>query len=30
LEVEPEFIEVETGHFCACHVVEQEGAAPIG
>jgi oligopeptide transport system ATP-binding protein len=29
-EVEPEFIEVGPGHFCACHVVEQEGEAPIG
>jgi oligopeptide transport system ATP-binding protein len=29
-EVEPEFIEVTSGHFCACHVVELEGEAPIG
>ena len=29
-EVEPEFIEVQPGHFCACHVVEQEGKAEIG
>jgi oligopeptide transport system ATP-binding protein len=30
LEVEPEFIEVAPEHFCACHVVELEGEAPIG
>jgi len=24
-EVEPEFIEVETGHFCACHLVKPQG-----
>ena len=23
-EVEPEFIEVKPGHFCACHLVERE------
>jgi oligopeptide transport system ATP-binding protein len=30
VDVEPEFIEVEPEHFCACHVVEQEGRAEIG
>jgi oligopeptide/dipeptide ABC transporter ATP-binding protein len=29
-ETHPELIEVEPDHFCACHVVEQEGAAKIG
>jgi len=29
-EEEPDFIEVEPGHYCACHVVEQEGKAEIG
>jgi oligopeptide/dipeptide ABC transporter ATP-binding protein len=29
-DVEPEFIEVEPEHFCACHVVELEGEAAIG
>jgi oligopeptide/dipeptide ABC transporter ATP-binding protein len=29
-EADPELIEVEVGHFCACHVVEQEGRAEIG
>ena len=28
-ESHPEFIEVEPGHFCACHVVEKEGRASI-
>lgn len=28
-EAEPEFIEVEPDHSCACHVVEAEGRAPI-
>jgi oligopeptide transport system ATP-binding protein len=28
-EAEPEFIEVEPEHFCACHVVEAEGKAVI-
>jgi oligopeptide transport system ATP-binding protein len=29
-EEDPAFIEVESGHYCACHVVEQEGQADIG
>jgi oligopeptide transport system ATP-binding protein len=29
-EEDPAFIEVEPGHYCACHVVEQEGRAEIG
>jgi oligopeptide transport system ATP-binding protein len=29
-EEDPAFIEVEPGHFCACHVVEQQGRAEIG
>ncbi len=28
-EEDPAFIEVEPGHYCACHVVEQEGRAEI-
>ncbi len=28
-ETHPDLIEVEPGHFCACHVVEQEGKAEI-
>ncbi len=28
-ETHPDLIEVEPGHFCACHVVEQEGEASI-
>ncbi|MEE8392617.1 MAG: ABC transporter ATP-binding protein, partial [Anaerolineae bacterium] len=24
LEVEPEFIDIQGGHFCACHLVERE------
>jgi oligopeptide transport system ATP-binding protein len=28
-QVDPDFIEVESGHYCACHVVEQEGRADI-
>ncbi len=29
-EEDPTFFEVEPGHYCACHVVEQEGKAEIG
>jgi len=28
-ETHPDLIEIEPGHFCACHVVEQEGKAEI-
>jgi len=29
-ESPPELIEVERDHYCACHVVEQEGRADVG
>jgi oligopeptide transport system ATP-binding protein len=29
-EEDPKLIEVEEGHYCACHVVEQEGKVDIG
>ncbi|MEA3375960.1 MAG: dipeptide ABC transporter ATP-binding protein [Chloroflexota bacterium] len=29
-EADPELIEIKPGHFCACHVVEEEGRAEIG
>ncbi len=30
VEADPELIEVASGHFCACHIVEREGRADIG
>ena len=30
VEADPELIEVASGHYCACHIVEQEGRADIG